>query len=171
MILTACLALVGVVVAAIALRLYLDRAAELRLRADEIVDFAARASVGRENVFAMCPPGYCKPPADQESPVFAMDWQHLRTLWEEVAAMAPRVVRVAEAQDGRRLVYIQRSWLLRFPDIVTVEFIPLDGGRATLAVDSRSRYGRSDLGVNRQRILAWISAVEQLAGQKTRATE
>ena len=34
-------------------------------------------------------------------------------------------------------------------------------GKSTLAVYSRSVYGRSDLGVNRARIMAWVREVQE----------
>jgi uncharacterized protein (DUF1499 family) len=151
----------------LSLRVYLGRAAESRLRPDEVVDFAARGSAGRDNVFAMCPPGFCIPPADRESPVFAVGWERVRDLWKDVVAAQPRVEEVVDDPVRRRLVYIQRSPLLRFPDIVTIEFIPLDGERATLAIDSRARYGRSDFHVNRRRVLKWVRLLERLAQSET----
>jgi hypothetical protein len=60
-------------VGALALRIYLGREAESHLARDEVIDFTARASGGRANVFAACPPGYRTPPGDVEIPIFAMD--------------------------------------------------------------------------------------------------
>jgi uncharacterized protein (DUF1499 family) len=146
---------VGVLV----LRIYLGREAESHLARDEIIDFAARASGGRKNVFAACPPGYCTPPGDVESPIFAMDWERLRDYWSEVIAVQPRVALVAWDTQRRRASYIERSAVFRFPDIVTVEFVTLGAGKSSLAIDSRSRYGKGDMGVNHRRVVGWLVAL------------
>ena len=75
----------------------------------------------------------------------------------------PNVVIVAEEPAEHRQVVIQHTPLLRFPDIVTVEFVALGADRSSLAIYSRARYGISDFGTNRRRVLAWLSQVEALA--------
>jgi len=151
--------------AALSLRLYLGRAAEARLAASDIIDFAARGSAGRSNVFAICPDGFCAPAADLVSPVFALPWERLRDAWHEIVAAQPNVVLVASERNGTRHVYIQRSPFFRFPDIVTVEFVPLGAQRSSIAIDSRSRYGRGDFGVNRRRVTQWVALLEEMIGK------
>jgi uncharacterized protein (DUF1499 family) len=154
--------LLALLVLVLGLRIYLGREAENRLAQDEIIDFAARASAGRGNVFAACPPGYCTPSADMESPVFAMDRERLRGYWSEVMSVQTRVGLVA--WDGRRhrATYIDHSAVFRFPDIVTVEFVALGEGKSSVAIDSRSRYGTGDMGVNRRRVIAWLTMLEEM---------
>ena len=148
--------------AALGLRLYLGRAAEDRLRPDEIIDFSSRGSAGRDNVFAMCPAGLCEPPGDCTSPIFAVPRERLRDAWRAAIAAEPRITEVsAGVADPHRRIYVQRSAMLRFPDIVTVEFFALGEERSTIAVDSRSRYGRGDLGVNRRRVIRWMALLER----------
>jgi uncharacterized protein (DUF1499 family) len=151
--------------AGIGLRVYLSRAAEGQLEADEIVDFAARNSGGRENVFAACPSAFCTPPADVESPVFALGWERLLDYWDDVIAAQRDVTLVAEDRARRRFTYIQRSAMLRFPDVITVEFVPLGEAKSTIAIDSRSRYGKGDLGVNRRRVTEWLDLLQQMTLQ------
>ena len=157
--------LLGLVLAGLGLRLYLGRAAESRLAPDEIVDFAARNVAGRSNVFASCPPGFCTPAAELTSPVFPLSWERLREAWDAVIAAQSRVERVAWDEGLRRATYIEHSALLRFPDIVTVAFVPIGADKASLAIDSRSRYGKADFGVNRRRVEAWLSLLRQRIGQ------
>ncbi len=167
------LASISVLLAAIAvlvlgLRIYLGREAESHLAPGEIVDFAARASAGRANVFAACPPGYCAPPGDMASPIFAMDVERLRGYWSELIAVQPRVALVAWDTQRQRATYIERSVVFRFPDIVTVEFLPLGEGKSSLAIDSRSRYGRGDMGVNRRRVVAWLTTLKTMMREDQR---
>ena len=78
-------------------------------------------------------------------------------------AEQPRIVPLGEALEGRRLTYIQHSVLFRFPDVVTVEFIPLGPDQSSLAIYSRSRYGQYDFGQNRNRVETWLADLEKLA--------
>jgi len=65
-----------------------------------------------------------------------------------------------------RLVLVQRSLIFRFPDTITVQVFPQTEGGSTLAIYSRSNYGRSDLGVNKARVQRWLGLIAaQVAGQ------
>jgi hypothetical protein len=136
---------------------------EDRLRPDEVGDFATRHSTGRDNVYAICPVNFCAPRADRECPVFAVGWERLRDYWREAVELQNSIDPIAITASGRRLTYVQRSTVLRFPDVVTVEFIDLGNDRSTLATDSRSRYGKSDFGVNRRRVSEWMRLLEAKA--------
>jgi uncharacterized protein (DUF1499 family) len=139
-----------------AVRLWMSRDAEAKAHPDEIVDFATFDRGERQNVSLMCPPEACpKTEAGARSPTFAMPWQRLRDHWEEMARQQPRTAQVWSDAERRKLVYVQRSALLQFPDIVTVEFRPAGDNASTLAVASQSRYGRRDFGVNQERVAAW----------------
>ena len=125
----------------------------------ETVDF--EDFTDKPNQFLMCPPHICSGHAD--SPVFDVSADELRERWREVISAQPRVELLAE--DGQQFDYVQRSARLRFPDIITVRFISLSPSQSTLAIYSRSVYGKSDFGVNRKRIEAWLAAMSGL-GEK-----
>jgi uncharacterized protein (DUF1499 family) len=78
-----------------------------------------------------------------------------------VIAEQPRVTATRRDGVARQFEYVQRSRVLRFPDVITVQLIPLGPDRSTLAVYSRSRYGRSDFGVNRRRVEDWLTRLER----------
>ena len=61
---------------------------------------------------------------------------------------------------GIAIVLVQRSRIFRFPDTVTVQLFPLPDGGSTLAIYSHSNYGRSDLGVNADRVRRWLVLIE-----------
>ena len=117
------------------------------------VDFEDLTLTDKPNQILMCPPGICTGYAD--SPVFNVSVDELRARWREVVAAQPRVELVAE--DGQQFDYIQRSARVRLPDIITVRFISVPPSNSTLAIYSRSVYGKSDFGVNRKRVEAWLS--------------
>ncbi len=65
------------------------------------------------------------------------------------------VTKMASSEDTLDLV--ARTLFVRWPDWVTVRFIPLGEKRSTLAIYSRSVYGRSDFGANKNRITNWLA--------------
>jgi uncharacterized protein (DUF1499 family) len=151
-----------VAVAALAARLYFGRDAEDQLRAGEKVDFAHLDLPSRGNAYLVCPadPLICNLTADEASPVFTLDPARLRDRWLEMVSAEPRVHRVSAEKDRLHVVVIQHSFFLRFPDIITVEFLPSGNGGSTVAMLSRSRYGESDFGVNAARVGAWIAKLK-----------
>jgi uncharacterized protein (DUF1499 family) len=123
------------------------------------VDFATLRLSEKPNQFLVCAPGYCAATAHMTSPVFAGSADDLKQRWMAMVKNQPRVEMGAADEAAMQYDFIQRSELVRYPDSITVRFIPLDGGRATLAVYSRSHYGRGDFGVNEARIRAWLAAL------------
>ena len=70
----------------------------------------------------------------------------------------PRVQALA-APSENHLRFVQRSFLMRYPDVVDVLVLPRGEARSTLALYSRSAVGHSDLGVNRARLERWLAAI------------
>jgi len=62
----------------------------------------------------------------------------------------PRTNRIAGSPETGRVTYVTRSKWIGFPDFTTAEFS--DG---MLRMHARLRFGRSDFGVNRER-LQWL---------------
>jgi len=157
-------ALSAAAVIVVGLRLYMGRVAEDQLRPGEDVAIAALRGPLAANAFLACPPGYCAVAEAAASPVFTVSADRLAEYWAQMIAAEPRLVQIAAEPGQRRAVLIQRSALFRFPDLVTVEFVALAPDRSSLALYSRARYGRSDFGVNRERVLRWLSRLPQIAG-------
>ena len=122
----------------------------------EPVDFEGIELTDKPNQFLICPPDLCNGHA--ESPIFELSAEDLRERWRDIVAAQPRVEILAKS--GQQVDYVQRSARFRFPDIVTVRFISVSPSQSTLAIYSRSVYGKSDFGVNRERIETWLSALE-----------
>src|SRR5487761_1191951 len=151
----------AVAVLAASVRVFMSRPAEDRLAPQEQVDIAALRAPLPQPSFLACPANYCAAHPAITTPIFAVSWQQLKDDWTRAIAAEPRVVRVEEHSQGRRLVYIQHSPAFRFPDIVTVEFVALGSDRSGIALYSRSRYGRSDFGKNRERVERWLGLLEK----------
>jgi len=121
----------------------------------ETVDFEDLQLTDEPNQFLVCPPDLCEGHA--ESPVFDMPVEKLRERWRNVIAAQPRVEVLTE--NDQQIDCVQQSARFRFPDIVTVRFVSVSPLQSTLAIYSRSVYGKSDFGVNRERIESWLSAL------------
>ena len=149
------------------LRLFMDRDAENRLRPGEAAALAEMRGPLPAYGFLTCPVGSCGIADAATSPVFAIDADRLAEHWAHLIAREPRIVAAFAEPEERRFVLIQHSAALRFPDVVTVEFVALGADRSSLAVYSRARYGSYDFGVNGRRVLAWLKRLQQLARPAT----
>ena len=128
-----------------------------------VVDFQTLTLGERPNQYLVCPAGYCAQPAHAVAPVYDVPASALAERWLDMVARQPRTERVGGDLAALQYDFVQRSWLFRFPDTITVRFIALgvyhDAAQSTLAIYSRSHYGYSDLGVNRSRIDDWLAAL------------
>src|SRR6516162_287143 len=124
--------MLALVVFGLGLRIYMGREAEDRLAAGEAIGIAELRSPLPKPSFLACPPGYCPAAKGITSPVFELPWDRLRDYWIEVISGEKRLVSVATDPEPRQLAYIQHSAIFRFPDIVTVEFVPLGPNRSSI---------------------------------------
>jgi uncharacterized protein (DUF1499 family) len=155
--------LLVIVALGLALRTYMSRPMGDTPTQSELIGLAELRPPLPSNGFLACPPGYCAVPQAGASPIFDMPWERLRDYWDEMIGEQPRVARVVAEPERQRFVYIQHSALLRFPDIVIAEFVTIAPGRSSIAIYSRSRYGKYDFGVNRERVKSWLKALRRLA--------
>jgi uncharacterized protein (DUF1499 family) len=158
-------ALTAMVVSVVGLRVYMGRAAEDRLYPGERIAIRELTGPLPANGFLACPAGYCGIAEAATSPVFGVDADRLAEHWAHLIARAPRIAAAFAEPEERRFVLVQHSAALRFPDVITVEFVALGADRSSLAVYSRARYGRYDFGVNRRQVSAWLHRLQQLARQ------
>jgi uncharacterized protein (DUF1499 family) len=150
--------------AGLVLRLYMNRSAEDTLRPGERVTISMLTDPLPENAALACPPDYCRATA-LASPVFALPEARLVRLVREMVVGEAHTLVVSDEPAEHRIVAIQHTPLLRFPDIVTIEFVTLGPGRSSVAIYSHSRYGKGDLGTNQRRVTRWLEQIEHLAGQ------
>ncbi len=118
-----------------------------------------------------CPAGVCRAQPDFESPIFSLNRTDLLARAKTVITAEPRTELVGENPALNQLVFVKRSALFRFPDTVWVQGTEVATG-TSLIVYSRSNYGYWDMGVNRNRVRAWLEklkrsiATEQAQTQK-----
>lgn len=125
------------------------------------IDFKTLTRTERPNQYLVCPADFCAATPDVTSPIYNVSATGLRDQWLTMMAQQPRVQQVSLSQDGLQYDFLQRSRIMRFPDSITVRLIPLDDTTSTLAIYSRSHYGYSDFDVNRQRVEAWLAALQR----------
>ncbi len=129
-----------------------------------VVDFATLQRAPAPNQYLLCPKGMCVTETDGAAPVFDMTSEQLQVAWDEMLAEEPRVQVLRREVSNKQVDYVQRTRLLHFPDIITVRFVPVDDAHSTLAIYSRSVYGKGDFGVNRERIEHWLAKLKARAG-------
>jgi uncharacterized protein (DUF1499 family) len=128
------------------------------------IDFATVQRGPDSNQYLRCPKGMCTSETDGEAPVFDVPVQQLQVAWDEMVAEQPRLEVLRRDVTNTQIDYVQRTRLLRFPDLVTVRFVPIDDTHSTLAIYSRSVWGKGDMGVNRKRVEEWLARVQAKIG-------
>ena len=120
------------------------------------VRFETLVLASKPNRYLVCPPDLCTAArAHRISPRFDRSADDLRAAFETVVLGSAAVTKMAESEDTIDVVV--RTPVVRWPDWVTVRFIPLGENRSTLAIYSRSVYGGSDFGANERRITDWLA--------------
>jgi uncharacterized protein (DUF1499 family) len=114
------------------------------------------------NTFLAAPRGYCTSATPHmEAPVFSLSQD---ALWDRVLHWVnaePRIAVHEQDKAGFYLDFTQRSRVFGFPDRVTIALLPAGQKDAsTIAVYSRSTYGRRDMGVNQARVLRLFDALK-----------
>jgi uncharacterized protein (DUF1499 family) len=127
--------------------------------AEPMPDFATLVLPSSPNRYIVLPANFSTAAADAESPIFEVPIETLEAVALAVIRAQPRVTEVAADPDDRQYAFVQRTAILRFPDTVTIRFLDLGAGRSSLAMFSRSKFGRSDLGANRARVESWLAAI------------
>jgi uncharacterized protein (DUF1499 family) len=159
------IAIVGIALAAVALVLEGSTLESLFKVGDvPVVDFATLQRNPTPNQYLLCPASLCTTQTDGAAPVFDMTAEKLQAAWDQMIAEQPRVQVLRRDITNIQVDYVQRSRILRFPDLVTVRFLPVDDAHATLAIYSRSVYGKGDFGVNRDRVEHWLAKLKAQAG-------
>ncbi len=127
----------------------------------ETIEFSTLKLKDSPNQYLVCPEDLCNGQQHRVSPVFPVPAEELAGYWYDIVAQKPRTEQVSvDNGDLNQVDYVQRSELMQYPDWITIRFIDLEGGSSTLAIYSRSVYGQSDLGINQERIDAWLGELE-----------
>lgn len=88
---------------------------------------------------------------------FAVSAEALFDAWLSVADQQPRTRRLAADPAQHCTLHVQHTPLLKFPDYIRAEVVELGPAQHGLLIDSRSRFGLTDFGVNKRRVAAWFA--------------
>ncbi len=123
----------------------------------EPIDFDTLVLPASPNTCLAAPAGHHVVP-HVTTPAYALPPAALRQALLRAAAAMPRTTLQADWPDRGQAQWVQRSALMNYPDLINAEVRALGAGSA-LYLYSRSLFGWSDLGVNRQRVEAWLAAL------------
>jgi uncharacterized protein (DUF1499 family) len=109
---------------------------------------------------ALAAPAGFQPAPDIVTPAYAVPPAQLFAAIQTVADAQPRTFQAIGFADRLQIHYVARSALFNFPDQIMIQVRPHQPDGSELIVWSRSVYGESDLGVNRQRLETWLAALQ-----------
>ena len=78
---------------------------------------------------------------------------------DQAAMASPSTERLTGSVEEGQVTYISRTKIIGFPDYTTAGIYDVEG-QTVLEVYGRLRFGRSDLGVNANRIKGWVRAAQ-----------
>ena len=123
----------------------------------DFIDFTEVKRSPTGNDALACPPEFlCSARVDLMIAPVALSAAQLAAKVKALPDIEPRTVIVGENDAELRYVLVQRSALFNFPDTINIAIRPLDASHAAIAIYSRSRYGKGDLGVNMKRVQRWL---------------
>ncbi|MDF1854154.1 DUF1499 domain-containing protein [Pseudooceanicola sp.] len=73
---------------------------------------------------------------------------------DQIVMATPRTTRLAGSPKVGLTTYVTRSLFWGFPDYTTIA-----RGEGHVEIYARSRFGRSDMGVNKRRVEGWLAAL------------
>ncbi|MBE7636630.1 DUF1499 domain-containing protein [Sneathiella sp. P13V-1] len=123
-------------------------------------DFSTLKAPNKPNWFLLCDTEVCqntKP--NGQPPIFELSATDLKGRFEKfILENSNAKVRLDESDQ---IEILDRTSLVRWPDIISVKFVGLEGGKSILYIYSRSIYGHSDLGANQARVTKWLQAISE----------
>jgi uncharacterized protein (DUF1499 family) len=133
----------------------------LRIPHIKVLDFAKLKKISKPNQYLVCPESECEETPDLASRTYPVNATRLAAIWHSTVMAEPDVVELSRDQAALKIEYVQRTNRMRYPDIITVQFLERPHGQSTIAVFSRSIYGYSDRGVNKVRITDWLAKLDK----------
>lgn len=131
----------------------------------EKTDFKSLRLTENPNQYLVCNPDLCSASFHLESPKFHIPVDRLKMLWEKVLKEQQNLELQQEMDKDHYQDLVQRTRLVRYPDVITVQLHQLGPNSSTLTLYSRSIYGQSDFDVNKERIDAWLARLEEFANR------
>ena len=131
-----------------------------------MIDFQSFELPTSPNSYYVAPAKFSQAVPNQISPTYNMDVASLLKFWQAMLTQQPRVTLLEKSEY--QYSYVQRTKWLRFPDYIDVRFIAISDQQSTIAIFSRSKYGYSDLGVNKKRVTLWLDSLANEIKEKNK---
>ena len=126
----------------------------------DYISFKSLKRPPKPNTCLAAPENHClAAEPDFAPPVMDVTGPDLFSKLSEVIAAQRGFGSITSDAEAWRLKFVATTGFMRFKDDVDIEVIPLDDGKATFAIYSRSRVGYSDLGANEKRVRKLIHEV------------
>ena len=125
------------------------------------VDFSTLTLAPTPNQFLVCPENFCQVEPHFESPTFDVSAQELKRRWMDMISQQSNIEIGVADEALQQYDFIQRTDLVRYPDSITVRFLRVSSKSSSVAIYSRSHYGKSDFGVNEKRIRTWLDLLKK----------
>lgn len=122
-----------------------------------MTDFSRLRLRANRKQYLIAPAGHTADAPHRRAPIFAAPVHKLAGDFRRLALEQPGMMLKDVSIDGRRLELVHRTGLLRITTWISVQFLPVDENRSTLAIYSRTRYGNRT--TNRQRVDSWLKAL------------
>ncbi|WP_201153280.1 DUF1499 domain-containing protein [Rhodothalassium salexigens] len=124
------------------------------------IEFATLERQSPSNSYLACPEGLCTASqVDQTVPVYPLSVDALQQRLIDWVDGKPDVTLRRLEPETRQYHFVARTPRMRFPDLVTIQLLERGADRSTLAIYSRSVYGKSDLGKNEARVKTWLAVL------------
>nr|WP_070960119.1 DUF1499 domain-containing protein [Hyphomonas sp. Mor2] len=126
----------------------------------DFIPFKSLKRPPKPNTCLVAPENHClAAEPDFAPPVMMMTARGLYSRLSEIIASDRKFGKIEADAEKLRIKFVATTGLMRFKDDVDIEVIPIEDGKATFAIYSRSRVGYSDLGANRKRVNQLITRV------------
>lgn len=127
------------------------------------VELKSLNRTSKPNTALACPPNHCSSqrPADITTGIYTVTSDVLRNDIIEYFDNDKNAKLVSNHEDDLSLRFVTHSPVLRFPDTIHIEFIPIDSDTSTLAIFAQAKLGHTDLGANKARIEQILVAISK----------
>jgi uncharacterized protein (DUF1499 family) len=120
----------------------------------------------KPNSYLVCPKDYCHTKVDEVAPIFKLNVIDLQKKWQDVINQQARIEVLTTNKAEHDYQYVQRSLLLRFPDIINVKLISVSSDTSTIAIYSSAVYGYYDFNVNKKRVQNWLNELRDMVNKQ-----
>jgi hypothetical protein len=125
------------------------------------IDFATLRKVDKPNQYLVCPDQFCAEKPDLKAATYPVNAITLAAVFDKMVKAEADVAERARDDRAMKIDYVQRTPQMRYPDLITVQFMDRGDEQSTLALYSRSVYGHEDGGLNAARITSWLSKLDK----------